>query len=150
MVATGRLPISSCGESRLSHNNIFGLEYSGIDLNTGKRVMGMALLGAFASFRKCLNDFTMEIPQNWSLREAATVPVVYITVYYAFFFTVDIRKGRSILIHAGSGGVGIAAIRVALAYGLDVFTTVSTADKKAFLLKTFPTLKGKFYINLLR
>lgn len=41
-----------------------------------------------------------------------------------------------------SGGVGLAAIRVAFAYGLDVFTTVSTEAKKKFLLKTFPQLKG--------
>lgn len=52
-----------------------------------------------------------------------------------------IEKGKSILIHAGSGGVGLAAIRVAFAYGLEVFTTVSTDEKKKFLLKEFPQLK---------
>jgi fatty acid synthase len=49
--------------------------------------------------------------------------------------------GRTILIHAGSGGVGLAAIRVAFAYGLEVFTTVSTEEKKKFLLQEFPQLK---------
>lgn len=51
------------------------------------------------------------------------------------------KAGSTILIHAGSGGVGIAAIQVALAYGLEVFTTVSTDEKKKFLLQTFPKLK---------
>lgn len=37
----------------------------------------------------------------------------------------------------------IAAIRVALAYGLEVFTTVSTPAKKKFIMETFPQLKGK-------
>jgi fatty acid synthase, animal type len=45
------------------------------------------------------------------------------------------------LIHAGSGGIGLAAIRVALAYGLEVFTTVSTEEKKNFLLNEYPQLK---------
>lgn len=45
------------------------------------------------------------------------------------------------MIHAGCGGVGLAAIRVAFAYGLEVFTTVSTEEKRNFLLKEFPELK---------
>ncbi len=53
----------------------------------------------------------------------------------------QITKGKSILIHAGSGGVGLAAIRVAFAYGLKVFTTVSTQEKKNYLLSEFPQLE---------
>jgi fatty acid synthase len=63
------------------------------------------------------------------------------TVYHAFFNIAYIEKGNTILIHAGSGGVGLAAIRVAFAYGLEVFTTVSTEEKKQFLLQEFPQLK---------
>ena len=80
-------------------------------------------------------------PKNLTMEEAASIPVVYGTVYSAFFVYTRITEGKSILIHAGSGGVGLAAIRVALAYGLEVYTTVSTEEKKKFLLKTFPTLK---------
>jgi fatty acid synthase len=54
---------------------------------------------------------------------------------------VQIEKGKSVLIHAGCGGVGLAAIRVALAYGLDVFTTVSSEEKKSYLLNEYPELK---------
>lgn len=77
-----------------------------------------------------------------SLKDAATIPVVYTTVYYALFFYRPISSGKSILIHAGSGGIGLAAIRVALAYGLDVFTTVSTEPKKKYIMALFPQLKG--------
>lgn len=77
-----------------------------------------------------------------SLKDAATIPVVYTTVYYAFFFYRPISSGKSILIHAGSGGIGLAAIRVALAYGLEVFTTVSSEPKKKFIMDLFPKLKG--------
>lgn len=87
------------------------------------------------------NVFNFTCPDNWSLAEAATVPCVYGTVYAAFFLAARIEKGRSILIHAGSGGVGLAAIRVAFAYGLEVFTTVSTDEKKTFLMSEFTQLK---------
>jgi fatty acid synthase len=53
----------------------------------------------------------------------------------------QLRPGESILIHAGSGGVGQAAIAVCLAYGCKVYTTVGTQAKREFLLKTFPQLK---------
>lgn len=48
----------------------------------------------------------------------------------------------------GSGGIGLAAIRIALAYGLEVFTTVSTQQKRKFILGLFPQLKGmSFYLD---
>lgn len=75
------------------------------------------------------------------MSEAATVPAVYGTVYSAFFITAKIEPGKSILIHAGSGGIGLSAIRVALAYGLQVYTTVSTNEKKEYLLGMFSNLK---------
>ncbi len=49
-----------------------------------------------------------------------------------------IEEGQSILIHAGAGGVGQAAIHVALSFNCKVFTTVGSRDKRAFITKTFP------------
>lgn len=89
------------------------------------------------------NVFNFTCPNEWSLAEAVTVPCVYGTVYAAYFLAARIEKGKSILIHAGSGGVGLAAIRVAFAYGLEVYTTVSTEDKKQYLLNEFPHLIEK-------
>lgn len=82
-------------------------------------------------------------PESWTLAEAATVPCVYLTVYAAFFLRIQIQKGKKILIHAGCGGVGLAAIRVAFAHGLEVFTTVSTDEKRKYLLDNFPQLKAE-------
>lgn len=146
MHASGRLSAEDVGLTRLEQSYIFGLEYSGIDEKSGKSVMGMALHSAVASHMEPNSMISWDVPVEWTLREAATVPVVYTTVYYAFFYTVDIRSGKDILIHSGSGGVGIAAIRTAIAYGLEVYTTVSTVEKKNFLLQTFPQLKGLFHI----
>lgn len=141
MLATGRLPREVCSTDRLKQETVLGFEYAGVDRN-GDRVMGMSNTGSMATQMNSIENLTWFVPAKMSLRDAATIPVVYTTVYYAFFVQNPITKGKSILIHAGSGGVGLAAIRVALAYGLEVFTTVSNIDKKKFILGLFPELKG--------
>lgn len=147
MLATGRLAAELNGNSRMDLSLVLGFEYSGVNTRTGKRIMSMVERGGVASYVQKPSRLIWNVPDEWSLQEAATVPVVYITVYYAFFMHVDIRKGKSILIHAGTGGIGLAAIRVALAYGLEVFTTVSTQQKRDFLLKTFPQLEGNIGVS---
>jgi fatty acid synthase len=48
------------------------------------------------------------------------------------------KKGESVLIHLGSGGVGQAAISICLHTGCTVYTTVGTEEKRAFIKKQFP------------
>ncbi|XP_070493817.1 fatty acid synthase-like [Chironomus tepperi] len=140
MLATGKISADVFVESRIEQDCVLGFEYSGID-RKNKRVMGMVAAGSLASYIPKDPLLSWEVPDNWTLEEAATVPCVYGTVYYAFFIIAQIKRGKSILIHAGTGGIGLSAIRVAFAYGLDVYTTVSTEEKKNFLLKEFPQLK---------
>lgn len=59
-----------------------------------------------------------------SLEEAASVPVVYSTAYYSLVVRGRMQRGETVLIHSGSGGVGQAAIAIALSLGCRVFTTV--------------------------
>lgn len=103
----------------------------------------MVASGSIATLVQPNGPLTWSVPRNWSLQEAATVPIVYYTVYCAFFMGKAISAGKTILIHTGSGGIGLAAIRVALAYGMEVFTTVSNNTKRKYILDLFPTLKGK-------
>ncbi len=51
------------------------------------------------------------IPDSMSFEEAAAIPVVHVTAYYAFVAVAKLRKGQSVLIHAAAGGVGQAAIQ---------------------------------------
>jgi fatty acid synthase, animal type len=142
MLATGKLSSKIFELCRLDRQCVFGLEYSGLNENS-QRVMGMCVSGALATHIVSDDALTFDCPDDWTLEEAATVPVVYATVYSAFFIKTQIEKGKSILIHAGSGGVGLAAIRVAFGHGLEVFTTVSTEEKKKYLLSEFPELKAE-------
>lgn len=143
MLASGRLAVDALPLTRREREKYLGLEFSGVT-SADERVMGMCGGGAMAT-RIDANDafLTWPVPDDMSLREAATIPVVYTTVYYALFVKNEVRAGESILIHAGTGGVGLAAIRVAFAYNLRVFTTVSTAEKRNYLLREFPNLKGE-------
>lgn len=59
-----------------------------------------------------------------TLEQAASVPVVYATAYYSLVVRGRLRYGESVLIHSGSGGVGQAAIAIALSMQCKVFTTV--------------------------
>lgn len=140
MLATGRLAVEIYGTNRLDQVCVLGFEFAGYNKRTGKRIMSMVPKAGIGSHVEKPAPLIWDVPEKWSLKEAATVPVVYVTVYYAFFVSTKINKGQSILIHAGSGGIGLAAIRVALAYGLKVYTTCSTPQKKKFIMDTFPQI----------
>lgn len=141
MLATGRLSVEIFNLSRINRECVLGFEYSGTNSH-GQKVMGMVESGAMATLTCSYDPLTWIVPDSWSLQDAATVPAVYVTVYLAFFLGKPITRGKSILIHAGSGGVGLAAIRVALAYGMEVYTTVSTSLKKKYIMDMYPLLKG--------
>lgn len=80
------------------------------------------------------------IPDEWTLEDAATVTSVYATCYYALYMKGKIKKEDKVLIHSGTGGVGQAAINLALHEGCEIFTTVGTDEKRQFLKETFPSI----------
>jgi acyl transferase domain-containing protein/NADPH:quinone reductase-like Zn-dependent oxidoreductase/NAD(P)-dependent dehydrogenase (short-subunit alcohol dehydrogenase family) len=121
---------------KLKIKNIqLGLEFSGKNLNKDENVMGMGL-GLFKSSINADKVISWKVPKTWSLQEAATVPCVYGTVYYALDYKCKIEKGQSILIHAGAGGIGQSAIHLCLLRGLKVYTTCSE-NKRQFLKDRF-------------
>ncbi|KAI1824887.1 reducing type I polyketide synthase 10 [Xylaria intraflava] len=67
----------------------------------------------------------------------ATLPLVYSTAIYALNYRARLQAGETVLIHSGAGGVGIAAIQLALAAGAEVYTTVSTDEKKEYLVNKY-------------
>ena len=88
-----------------------------------------------------------QIPDKWTLEQAATIPVAYTTAIYALVLRGQIESGKSILIHTGSGAVGQASIRVALHYGCKVFTTVGSVEKRKFLQEIFPQLDDNCFFS---
>ena len=143
MYASGRLAVDSVKgiDPNVAQDSLLGMEFSGTDIN-GNRIMGVLPYKALAT-RLSIDDnsFLLPVPHNWSLEEASTVPVVYSTAFYGLVVRGQLRAGETVLIHSGAGGVGMAAINIALSRKCVVYTTVGTKEKKEFLLREFPGLK---------
>ncbi|KAI1101334.1 putative polyketide synthase [Jackrogersella minutella] len=69
--------------------------------------------------------------------EMSTIPVAYSTALFALHDCARLRSGESVLIHGGSGALGIAAINIAQNTGAVIYTTVSSQAKKDFLVSQF-------------
>ncbi|XP_055312062.1 fatty acid synthase-like [Sitodiplosis mosellana] len=138
MLSSGKLAADALPGDLATQDCILGLEFSGRD-SSGKRIMAMVQAKSLATTCVAQRNMIWEIPNNWTMEQASTVPIVYSTVYYALVVRGKMKTGESILIHAGAGGVGQAAISVALHHGLTVYTTCSKG-KRELLKKTFPQL----------
>ncbi|GAB4596611.1 type I polyketide synthase [Mycobacterium avium subsp. hominissuis] len=101
-------------------------------LEVGTRVYGF-MQGAFASRFNVPVQLLAPIPDGVSAVDAATIPAAALTARLAFDWA-QLKPGDRVLIHAASGGVGLAAIQLAQRHGATVFATASTY-KRATLRK---------------
>jgi len=122
---------------------IFGDEVSGIiktvgsdvmHLAPGDRVFGLAVFGIATHAIARVGDIR-RIPADMTFEAASTLPVVFMTAWYALRNAGRLREGERVLVHAGAGGVGMAAIQIALHLGAEVIATAGSPSKRA-LLKT--------------
>ncbi|XP_053145655.1 fatty acid synthase [Hemicordylus capensis] len=146
MLATGKLSPDAIPGNWALQQCMLGMEFSGCDLK-GNRVMGLLPAKGLATVVDSDKRFLWEVPQNWTLEEAASVPVVYATAYYALVVRGGMKKGESVLIHSGSGGVGQAAIAIALSMGCRVFATVGSKEKREYLQARFPQLDASSFAS---
>jgi NADPH2:quinone reductase len=89
--------------------------------------------GNYAEVTVVDERFVAPKPQTLSFVEAAAAPLVLITAWEALYDRARLEAGRRVLIHAGAGGVGHVAIQLAKLAGATVCTTVSSAEKAAFV-----------------
>ncbi|MFC0601447.1 SDR family NAD(P)-dependent oxidoreductase, partial [Streptomyces palmae] len=92
----------------------------------GDRVMGM-VPGAFGPVIVVDQRLVFPLPRDWSFTEGATVPIAFLTAYYGLVDLAGLRPGESVLIHAATGGVGIAAVQLARELGAEVYVTAGPA-----------------------
>ncbi len=100
----------------------------------GDRAFGIAVFGLATHSMARAGD-VRRIPEGVSFEEAATLPVVFMTAWHALKNVARMQPGESILIQAGAGGVGMAAIQIAQHLGVEIFATAGSPTKRA-LLKT--------------
>jgi len=102
------------------------------DLKPGDNVVGMAPY-AFRSYVTVNRNLVFRKPDHMSFEEAATLPTVFLTSHYALVHLARMQKGERVLIHAGTGGVGQAAIQIAKHLGLEIFSTAGSDEKRQML-----------------
>lgn len=96
------------------------------DLAIGDQVMGY-FGGAFAPVAVADRRLLAPKPTGWSFAEASSVPVVFLSAHYSLVELARVRPGETVLIHAGAGGVGMAAVQLAHHLGAEVYATASPA-----------------------
>lgn len=133
LMALGRVPGSS-----------FGSECAGVvtrvgercDLLPGDRVV-MSTAETFKTFTRANAHHAFRINDGMSFLEAASIPSQFGTAWQAVHELARLKKDESILIHAGAGGTGQAAIQVAQCLGAEVFATVGSEAKKQVLMNEY-------------
>ncbi|MEU8878020.1 SDR family NAD(P)-dependent oxidoreductase, partial [Streptomyces javensis] len=95
-------------------------------VSVGDHVMGV-LDQSFGPLAVTDARLLAPIPDGWSFRQAAAVPVGHLTAWYGLTDLAGLRPGESVLIHAATGGVGTAAVRMARHLGAEVYATASPA-----------------------
>ncbi|KAL4814485.1 hypothetical protein BDW67DRAFT_186683 [Aspergillus spinulosporus] len=143
-----------------------GLEGSGVvesvgtgvsNIRKGDRVIFLGP-GCFATHVTVPAARTIPLPENWSLEEGATSPIVSLTAAQCLLRLGKLRRGQSVLIHAAAGGVGIAAIRICKGVGAKIYATVGNDEKAQYLVDTFGiprshifhSRNASFYDDLMR
>jgi len=99
----------------------------------GNEVYGMVggiagVPGTLAQYGAFDADLLALKPATLTMKEAAALPLIFITAWEALVDRAKLSRGKTVLIHGGAGGVGHIAVQIAKAFGADVYATVNAKD----------------------
>jgi acyl transferase domain-containing protein/NADPH:quinone reductase-like Zn-dependent oxidoreductase/surfactin synthase thioesterase subunit/ubiquinone/menaquinone biosynthesis C-methylase UbiE len=118
-----------------------GVECAGVVTEVGSDVEGLAEGDRVVAFaRGCFGSLVAadarrvyKAPPDLSDADAATLPMAYLTAWYALAEVGRLRAGERVLVHAAAGGVGLAAVHIAHALGATVVATAGSDEKRDYL-----------------
>jgi phthiocerol/phenolphthiocerol synthesis type-I polyketide synthase C len=118
-----------------------GLECAGHVVRVGRDVAGLAIgdpviaiaPASFASHVTVAARAVARLPSGVGVREAASIPVPFLTSCYGLEYLARVRKNEWVLIHGAAGGVGLAAIQVAKRNDCRIIATAGSDEKRTFL-----------------
>jgi fatty acid synthase len=96
MLAFGRLAPDAIPGQFADRECLLGMEFAG-RLKDGTRVMGILPAQALATTVICNREYSWKVPDRWTLKDAATVPVAYATAYYALVMRGRIKRGDKVI-----------------------------------------------------
>jgi len=118
-----------------------GMECAGTVSALGPDVTGLAIgdrvvafvSGGFASHVTAPAFAVAAVPPDLTVEAAATLPVAFLTAYYALVHLGNLAPGETVLVHGGAGAVGLAALQIARLRGARVIATAGSEEKRALL-----------------
>lgn len=130
------------GHARQPLPAVLGIDLAGIieavgegvsAFQPGDEVYGMATgiggqQGSLAQYVAVDADLLARKPHNLSMREAAALPLVFITAWEGLVDRARVQAGHKVLVQGGAGGVGHIVVQIAKAFGAEVFATGSAAS----------------------
>ncbi len=139
MHAMGMIPRDAITDESVAR--LLGLECAGRVSAVGSAVTDFAVgdevvaIGSrsLATHLTTHQRFVARKPAHLSMAEAATVPIAFVTAFYSLHTLAGLRAGERVLIHSSAGGVGLAALQLAMRAGATVFATAGTPEKRALL-----------------
>lgn len=102
------------------------------NVRAGEPVVATPMVNGMAEFTVAKANMAFPVPREMSFAEAAAMPVVYQTSFFALRDRGQLKPGEWLLVHAGASGVGMAAIQLGRAWGARVIATAGSDDKLAF------------------
>ncbi len=101
-------------------------------IEVGDEVMAIAP-ASLGSYVTTLAELVVPKPEHLTFEEAATIPIAFLTAYYALHHLGRIHAGERVLIQSAAGGVGLAALQIARDAGAEVFATAGSPEKRELL-----------------
>jgi len=124
-------------------SNILGLEVSGRiagfgsnvtrPFAIGEKVVALLSGGGYAQQVAVPAGQVLRLPDGVDVVSAAALPEVAATVYSNLFMTAQLQPGETVLVHGGTGGIGVMAVQLAKAAGAKVIATAGSDEKVAML-----------------
>src|SRR6476646_4137843 len=107
-----------------------GLGHDVTKFKPGDHALLMAESAGFAEFAVMPEGQCIKLPPTLAFEEAAAMALIYDTAYFALKNRGRIQPGETVLVLGATGGVGLAAIQLAKAFGGTVFAAVASPDKE--------------------
>jgi synaptic vesicle membrane protein VAT-1 len=100
------------------------------DLKAGDAVLALTLFNGYSTSLVVPRAQVFAIPRGLDSAQAAGIPTVFLTAWFALHELAHVRRGEHVLIHSASGGVGSAAVQMAAHAGAQVTGVVGSAHKR--------------------
>lgn len=147
--------LNRAGGALTSHPHIVGYQAAGTvievgaevsDFKIGDRATTVNFAGSHAELRSVFARTAWHVPDDLDIKQAAAIPVPFGTADDCLFEFGHLQSGQTVLVQAGAGAVGLAAIQLAKRAGATVIATASS-DERLARLKEFGLDHGINYVT---